>query len=83
MAPGDAVEILLAEHEAQDLRVDVQTGCAGWSGERLDVAWAIDVLHPLATRIDGHVRWPPSHTPTEVPHAPEIRDEPIVTFERT
>jgi len=23
---------------------------AGWRGERLDVGWAIDVLHPLATR---------------------------------
>jgi len=21
----------------------------GWLGERLDVGWAIDVLHPLAT----------------------------------
>jgi hypothetical protein len=27
-----------------------RTGCAGWLGERLDVGWAIDVLHPLATR---------------------------------
>jgi hypothetical protein len=26
------------------------TTCPGWLGERLDVGWAIDVLHPLATR---------------------------------
>ena len=27
-----------------------RSGCLGWLGERLDVGWAIDVLHPLATR---------------------------------
>jgi 5-methylcytosine-specific restriction endonuclease McrA len=27
-----------------------RTGLAGWLGERLDVGWAIDVLHPLAAR---------------------------------
>ncbi len=26
----------------------------GWLGERLDVGWAIDVLHPLAARAAGH-----------------------------
>jgi hypothetical protein len=25
-----------------------RTACAGWCGERLDLGWAIDVLHPLA-----------------------------------
>ncbi len=25
-----------------------RTACPGWLGERLDVGWAIDVLHPLA-----------------------------------
>jgi len=30
------------------VNIDARTACAGWSGERLNVAWAIDVLHPLA-----------------------------------
>ncbi|MEX2147075.1 MAG: hypothetical protein WED01_08705, partial [Candidatus Rokuibacteriota bacterium] len=29
-------------------RLDARTACPGWLGERLDVGWAIDVLHPLA-----------------------------------
>ena len=31
-------------------RIHARTACAGWLGERLDVGWAIDVLHPLAAR---------------------------------
>ncbi len=46
--PADPVETLRAEHEARGLRVHPRTGCAGWLGERLDLGWAIDVLHPLA-----------------------------------
>ena len=34
----------------QGLRVHARTTCPGWLGERLDVGWAIGVLHPLATR---------------------------------
>jgi len=37
-----------ALHETQGLRVDSQTTTPGWLGERLDVGYAIDVLHPLA-----------------------------------
>ena len=29
--------------------IDARTAMAGWLGERLDVGYAIDVLHPLAT----------------------------------
>lgn len=47
--PIDPVETLRERHEAQGLRPHARTGCAGWLGERLDVGWAIDVLHPLAT----------------------------------
>jgi hypothetical protein len=46
--PADPVEALRAQHAAQGLRLDARTGLAGWLGERLDVGWAIDVLHPLA-----------------------------------
>jgi hypothetical protein len=31
------------------LRLHARTACPGWLGERLDLAWAIGVLHPLAT----------------------------------
>ena len=48
--PADPVGTLRAQHAAQGLRVDARTTCPGWLGERLDVGWAIGVLHPLATR---------------------------------
>jgi 5-methylcytosine-specific restriction endonuclease McrA len=44
------IEVLRASHEAQGLRLDARTTCPGWLGERLDLVWAIDVLHPLASR---------------------------------
>ena len=46
--PVDAVQVLRARHEAQGLKLHARTGCAGWLGERLDLGWAIGVLHPLA-----------------------------------
>jgi 5-methylcytosine-specific restriction endonuclease McrA len=48
--PGDPVEGLRAQHDAQGLDLHARTATPGWLGERLDVGWAIDVLHPLATR---------------------------------
>jgi 5-methylcytosine-specific restriction endonuclease McrA len=48
--PAGPVEALRARHEAQGLHLDARTTCPGWLGERLDLGWAIDVLHPLATR---------------------------------
>jgi 5-methylcytosine-specific restriction endonuclease McrA len=48
VAPGDPVKALRESHDAQGLRVNARTGCATWLGERLNVTWAIDVLHPLA-----------------------------------
>jgi 5-methylcytosine-specific restriction endonuclease McrA len=46
--PRDPITVLRVCHEANGLRINARTGCAGWLGERLDVGWAIDVLHPLA-----------------------------------
>ena len=48
--PLDPVGALHARHEAQGIRLHARTACPGWLGERLDVGWAIDVLHPWATR---------------------------------
>src|SRR5947208_778962 len=45
---GDPVEIIRARHDAEGLVLHARTATPGWLGERLDVGWAIDVLHPLA-----------------------------------
>ena len=45
---GDPVEILRVQHDAEGLVLHARTATPGWLGERLDVGWAIDVLHPLA-----------------------------------
>jgi hypothetical protein len=48
--PEDPFGVLRARHEAAGLRLHARTTCAEWLGERLDVGYAIDVLHPLAIR---------------------------------
>ncbi len=67
----DPVEELRAWHAARGLRIHARTGCPTWLGERLDVGWALDVLHPLAA---GGAR-PQENTSgarLEVPDSPEI-----------
>jgi hypothetical protein len=51
--PADPVQALRAQHDAQGLRLHARTTCPSWLGERLDLGYAIDVLHPLATRAVG------------------------------
>ena len=46
--PADPIDSLRARHEERGLHLHARTACAGWLGERLNVGWAIDVLHPLA-----------------------------------
>jgi 5-methylcytosine-specific restriction endonuclease McrA len=46
--PDDPVHALQASNEAAGVRLHARTACPGWVGERLDVGWAIDVLHPRA-----------------------------------
>jgi 5-methylcytosine-specific restriction endonuclease McrA len=46
----DPSEALRARNEVLGLRLQARTACPGWQGERLDVGWAIDVLHPRAER---------------------------------
>jgi 5-methylcytosine-specific restriction endonuclease McrA len=48
VVPDDPVEAIRAENEARQIRIEPRTACARWTGERLDVGWAIDVLHPGA-----------------------------------
>jgi hypothetical protein len=45
---GDPVEILQARHDAAGLVLHAHTATPGWLGERLDIGYAVDVLHPLA-----------------------------------
>ena len=47
-ALDDPVTALRARHASQGLRLHARTACPGWLGERLDVGWALDVLHPRA-----------------------------------
>src|SRR5262249_19784943 len=48
--PADPVGVLRARNDAEGLEITAQTSKPGWLGERLDIGYAIDVLHPLATR---------------------------------
>jgi hypothetical protein len=47
--PADPVAALRARHQAEGLQLHARTGLSRWLGERLDVGWAIGVLHPEAT----------------------------------
>jgi 5-methylcytosine-specific restriction endonuclease McrA len=44
----DPVVELRARNDALGLRIDAHTSTPSWRGERLDLGYAIDVLHPLA-----------------------------------
>ncbi len=46
--PTDPVHALRAGNRMLGLDLNARTTCPTWLGERLDVGWAIDVLHPLA-----------------------------------
>jgi 5-methylcytosine-specific restriction endonuclease McrA len=46
--PDDPVEVIRARHDEEGLVMHARTATPGWLGERLDIGWAIDVLHPLA-----------------------------------
>jgi 5-methylcytosine-specific restriction endonuclease McrA len=48
--PADPIRDLRSRHDAQGLRIHALTGRPSWLGERLDLVYAIDVLHPLAAR---------------------------------
>jgi uncharacterized protein DUF222/HNH endonuclease len=48
--PDDPVETVRAENEKRQVRITARTAWARWLGERLDVGWAIDVLHPRAVQ---------------------------------
>jgi hypothetical protein len=49
--PADPVGMRRAGHEAQGLAIHARTAIPGWLGERLELGYAIDVLHPLAASL--------------------------------
>jgi hypothetical protein len=49
--PADPVEALWARHRAQGLTLHARSLTPSWLGERLDLGWALDVLHPLANPV--------------------------------
>ena len=48
-APPDPMSDVRAQNDAAGIVVNARTATPGWRGERLDVGYAIDVLHPLAS----------------------------------
>jgi hypothetical protein len=46
--PADPVAVIRARHEAHGVAPHARSTMPLWQGERLDVGYAIDVLHPLA-----------------------------------
>ena len=48
--PAAPAERLRADNEALGIHIDAQTSMPSWLGERLDLEYAISVLHPLACR---------------------------------
>ena len=53
--PADPVDQLRAQNDAAGLHIDARTSMPSWLGERLDLDYAIAVLHPLARRPSVHV----------------------------
>ena len=51
VVPADPVHALRAANVGHGLHIDARTACAGWRGERLNVGWAIDVLHPRCAMV--------------------------------
>ena len=45
---ANPVDSLRAQNDEGALHIDARTAMPGWQGERLDVGWAISVLHPRA-----------------------------------
>jgi hypothetical protein len=42
------MKALVAANRAHGLAIDARTSLPSWCGERLDLGWAIGVLHPAA-----------------------------------
>lgn len=45
--------MIRARQDAEGLRLNAHTARPSWLGERLDLGWAIDVLHPRAVNLEA------------------------------
>jgi hypothetical protein len=54
--PADPLEALLAANADHGAQIDARTALPEWRGERLDVGYVIDVLHPRAAMRDSSAR---------------------------
>jgi hypothetical protein len=61
----DPVHALRTTSEAHGMHIDGRTSMPSWLGERLNVVYAIDVLHPLATRPSIRTSQNPSRRRTD------------------
>jgi len=50
--PANPSDTVRAENDARGVQIDARTSMPGWQGERLDVGWAISVLHPRAISVE-------------------------------
>jgi 5-methylcytosine-specific restriction endonuclease McrA len=55
LVPADPVHALRATNVGHGIHIDARTAGVWWRGERLNVGWAIDVLHPRATPSQHHI----------------------------
>jgi len=46
VVPANPTETLQAQNGGAGLQINARTSTPGWQGERLDVGYAISVLHP-------------------------------------
>jgi hypothetical protein len=46
--PANPSDTVRAQNDAGGIQINAQTSTPGWQGERLDVSYAISVLHPRA-----------------------------------
>src|SRR5262245_15201650 len=47
--PVNVIDTVREQNDARGVHIDARTSLPGWEGERLDVRWAISVLHPRTT----------------------------------
>jgi len=47
--PANPIDALQAQNDGAGVQINARTAMPGWQGERLDVGYAISVLHPRAS----------------------------------
>ena len=82
LAPADPVGSLREDNVEHGLEIDARTNLAGWLGERLDLAYAMDVLHPRA-RQSALTRWEREEVPKIERGSERLKPEDVSSYIRT